>query len=158
AALDEHHRVVGNALVGLYLCGRTDVVWRLKDMSRRPEEIFRRAAAWAMGSTGDPRFLQRLDELRLDADRGVLGAALKAIQAIRRNRANLSEVRVEISRAEWNESRKLRVEMTVDDATQPDFSPLAFCVRADGRQSDHFLVTHSRDGHAGRYVATCEDI
>lgn len=61
---DPHQRVAANAAVGLYLAGRSESVTALWKMSKHDDPAFRTAAAWAMGRTGDARFLPLLAEMR----------------------------------------------------------------------------------------------
>lgn len=61
---DPHHRVVTTALVGLYQQGNVESVRRLAGLSGHPDAAFRAAAAWAMGRTGDPRYLPLLKSMR----------------------------------------------------------------------------------------------
>ncbi|GIU80227.1 MAG: hypothetical protein KatS3mg005_3465 [Bryobacteraceae bacterium] len=61
---DPHHRVAANAAVGLYLAGRPESVSALASMARHDDHARRAAAVWAMGRTGDARFLPLLAELR----------------------------------------------------------------------------------------------
>ncbi|MGC8760911.1 MAG: HEAT repeat domain-containing protein [Bryobacteraceae bacterium] len=64
ALQEPYPRTVANACVGLYLAGRTEALRELKALSHHPESRFRAAGAWAMGRTGDPRFLPVLAEMR----------------------------------------------------------------------------------------------
>lgn len=92
---DPHHRVVANALVGLYLQGDTSGISGLVEMAQHPESNFRAAAAWAMGRTGDTRFLPVLRQLRRgpDQDSIVVRNALHAIARI--NQATIAATRRE---------------------------------------------------------------
>ncbi|GIU74656.1 MAG: hypothetical protein KatS3mg004_1743 [Bryobacteraceae bacterium] len=64
ALQDQSPRIVANACVGLYLAGRTEALRELKALGEHPEPRFRAAGAWAMGRTGDRRFLPVLAEMR----------------------------------------------------------------------------------------------
>ncbi len=61
---DGHQRVEANAAVGLYLAGESEAVKALWKMARGGEAPRLAAAAWAMGRTGDGRFLPLLAEMR----------------------------------------------------------------------------------------------
>lgn len=61
---DRHQRVAANAAVGLYLAGRTESVAALWSMAHHADPARRSAAVWAMGRTGDWRFLDLLSSLR----------------------------------------------------------------------------------------------
>jgi hypothetical protein len=61
---DEHQRVAANAAVGLYLAGRPESVAALWNMAHDSNPARRAAGVWAIGRTGDARFLPLLGELR----------------------------------------------------------------------------------------------
>lgn len=61
---DTHQRVAANAAVGLYLAGRAESVLALWKMTRHAHPARRAAAVWAIGRTGDARFLPLLGEMR----------------------------------------------------------------------------------------------
>ncbi|MEJ5369641.1 MAG: HEAT repeat domain-containing protein [Bryobacteraceae bacterium] len=61
---DPNQRVAANAAVGLYLAGESEAVRALWSMAQEGEPGRRAAAAWAMGRTGDARFLPLLDRMR----------------------------------------------------------------------------------------------
>ncbi|MBL0157053.1 MAG: HEAT repeat domain-containing protein [Bryobacterales bacterium] len=92
---DRHHRVVANALVGLYLQGATSGVSGLVRLAQHHESPFRAAATWAMGRTGDTRFLPVLRQMRRgpDQDSMVVRNALHAIARI--NQATMAATRRE---------------------------------------------------------------
>jgi len=92
---DRHHRVVANALVGLYLQGATTGVSGLVRLAQHHESLFRAAATWAMGRTGDTRFLPVLRQMRRgpDQDSMVVRNALHAIARI--NQATIAATRRE---------------------------------------------------------------
>ena len=92
---DDHHRVVANSLVGLYLHGKTSGVSGLVDLSRHSDPLFRAAATWAMGRTGDTRFLPVLRQMRRGPaqDSIVVRNALPAIAQI--NQATVAATRRE---------------------------------------------------------------
>lgn len=81
---DRHHRVAGNALIGLHLAGETrTLIQHLVTMARNPEAPFRAAAAWVMGKTGDERFRTVLHGLMRDPDSRVRRGALIALRRIK---------------------------------------------------------------------------
>jgi hypothetical protein len=92
---DRHHRVVANALVGLYLQGVTSGVSGLVRLAQHHESLFRAAATWAMGRTGDTRFLPVLRQMRRGPDQNsmVVRNALHAIARI--NQATVAATRRE---------------------------------------------------------------
>lgn len=67
SALDDtNHRVVANALVGLYRAGETDAIHRMIALSLNKRHLFRAATAWAMGVVDDSRALPVLRHLTAD--------------------------------------------------------------------------------------------
>ncbi len=81
---DPHNRVVGNALVGLYLLKDPAAVTLLEQMSRHESPTFRATAAWAMGHLGDARFLPALAALRHDPEPIVHRNVLRALARIKK--------------------------------------------------------------------------
>ncbi len=88
ALKDVDHRVVGNAVVGLYRAGEIGaVVSHMSRMARRPEAPFRAAAAWAMGQTGEDHYTGVLGHMLHDSDPLVRRSALRALRKINLARA-----------------------------------------------------------------------
>jgi hypothetical protein len=84
ATKDTNHRVVANALLGLYRLGDPEAVTRLTMLAGDPKPERRGAAAWAMGRTADPRFAEILQKL-FRADQGSPRRnALRALVQLRR--------------------------------------------------------------------------
>ncbi len=54
ALLDEHHRVVINALVGLYYQGDTGALPKLLEYTNHSNEMYRLAVIWALGYLAQP--------------------------------------------------------------------------------------------------------
>jgi hypothetical protein len=80
---DPHHRVVGNAVVGLHRLGEhSEVIKHLAKMTRRPEASFRASAAWVMGQTGEERYISVLRHLVRDPDPSVRHGALRSLRRI----------------------------------------------------------------------------
>jgi len=80
---DSNHRVVGNALVGLHRLGETREVMRhVAKMVRRPEALFRAAAAWVIGQTGEARYADVLRHMARDPDPRVWRSALRSLRQI----------------------------------------------------------------------------
>jgi len=61
---DAHQRVAANAAVGLYLAGESEAVKALWRMATEGDAARKAAAVWAMGRTGDARFLPLLSRMR----------------------------------------------------------------------------------------------
>jgi hypothetical protein len=66
ALRDGNNRVVGNALLSLYRLGDCSVAPDLLEMAGHASAAFRATAAWAIGETGDPRFLAVLARMLND--------------------------------------------------------------------------------------------
>jgi len=81
---DPHNRVVGNALVGLYLLKDPAAFTLLEQMSQHPSPAFRATAAWAMGFLEDPKFLPALAVLRNDPEPIVHRNVVRALARIRK--------------------------------------------------------------------------
>ena len=84
AAKSANNRVAANALVGLYHHGDDSAICSLFQMAQRPDLSFRLSAVWAMGKTGDARFLPFLTELFKDSRGKLRLAATRALSQIRR--------------------------------------------------------------------------
>ena len=63
AGRSPHNRVAANALLGLYKHGSLDSIPLLLRMAADPDSTRKASALWAMGETGDPRFLPYLASL-----------------------------------------------------------------------------------------------
>ncbi len=63
AASDANNRVVGNALLGLYHLGEASVLTDVVKLTGHESALFQASAAWVMGETGDPRFMDALRRL-----------------------------------------------------------------------------------------------
>jgi HEAT repeat protein len=69
--------------VGLHRLGETrDVIKHLGEMTRHPEGLFRAAAAWVMGQTGEERYAGVLRHMVRDPDARVRRNALRALRRI----------------------------------------------------------------------------
>ncbi len=85
AALDSDHRVVANALIGMYPLNRDQAGKSMRDMAAHPRALFRAAGAFAMGQTLNPEFSPPLEAMVKDADAKVRSHALRALMRIRKN-------------------------------------------------------------------------
>lgn len=68
ALADSNHRVVVNALVGLYLMGDPTAFDHLSRLAEDPSPMVRRAVIWAFGHIKDRRAITHLEKLR-DTDK-----------------------------------------------------------------------------------------
>jgi hypothetical protein len=83
---DENNRVVGNALVGMWMLGERTVprfVQRLM-YDRRPE--FRQTGAWVIGMVRDPEMVPLLETALTDPHQGVRQTAMNAIAKFQKAR------------------------------------------------------------------------
>ena len=80
---DDHPRVAGNAVMGLYRAGaEAEARAALTTLGAHPDARFRRAAAWVAGEIGGSETL--LERLRGDSDPAVRVSALKSLVRMRR--------------------------------------------------------------------------
>jgi hypothetical protein len=80
---DANNRVAGNALLGLYRLGQTSAIAEIFAMAEHESPIFRATAAWVMGETGDPRFMESLAGLLTEPDATVRKRAFAALGQVR---------------------------------------------------------------------------
>jgi HEAT repeat protein len=66
ALADPNHRVVANALVGLYRLGETEALQKMIVHCSDGQHLFRAAMAWAMGVIDDTRAVPTLKNLSVD--------------------------------------------------------------------------------------------
>ncbi len=79
AVKDKHHRVVGNALVGLYKLGDKEVLNKMIELCAHEDHLFRAAMAWAMGFVKDTLAIPALRELTNDNSAVVRKRALHSL-------------------------------------------------------------------------------
>jgi HEAT repeat protein len=91
-AKDSNNRVAGNALLGLYSLGEEPAMEGLLRMSEHSFPRFRATAAWVMGQTQDPSFLEALHRLEKDRDAQVQRNASLALARIDRMAAPEAEI------------------------------------------------------------------
>ncbi|MCS7314565.1 MAG: HEAT repeat domain-containing protein [Bryobacterales bacterium] len=84
ALRDPHNRVVGNALVGLYMMGDPTAAELLIEMARHKSPSFRATAAWAMGYLEDSQFLPTLGHMMRDPEPLVRRNVLRALARIKK--------------------------------------------------------------------------
>ena len=80
---DPANRVVGNALVGLYLMKDPTCTQRIIAMSKHPDEKFRQTAVWVMRRTGDPAFIAVLSNIAREGGGTLRPKALRALASIK---------------------------------------------------------------------------
>jgi hypothetical protein len=119
AALDAHHRIAANGIVGLYLMGDECSIPFLFNLSTSEKPLSRAAAAWAMGYIEDPRFVERLSRLRQDTDPATRQGAFRSIARVQQK---LTQVRA---------AGALEVQLT-DCESQDDGHVVRFTVNKEG--------------------------
>lgn len=83
AAADGHHRVATTALRVLHHFGQQDAIEQILEFVRHPSELFRAAAAWALGEIGDRHYLEVLQGMA-KSDTGLARrAAIKSAVKLR---------------------------------------------------------------------------
>lgn len=83
ASENPDHRVAGNALIGMYLAGDPDSLTKIVDMAGHPSALFQATAIWAMGFTGDSRFLPFLANAMGKCGKPLRSRIFDSIQKIR---------------------------------------------------------------------------
>ncbi len=145
---DGHQRVEANAAVGLYLAGESEAVAALWSMAQSAEAGRRAAAAWAMGRTGDERFLPLLQAMRRGHPLPVLVArnVVKAQQRIQTVREwPRGEVTVEAKVLAG--PGPLRVEVRVrhaDGRAVEGLRPVDFCMEVNGAPAWEYRASRVR--------------
>ncbi|MBS1823810.1 MAG: HEAT repeat domain-containing protein [Acidobacteria bacterium] len=84
AANDHHHRVATTALLVLIKNGHAKASTQLSFLASSTSELTRAAAAWAMGMTGDPVWLEQLQRMARTDTGAARRMALKASVNLRR--------------------------------------------------------------------------
>lgn len=82
AVHDSHHRVVANALVGLFRLAEEDASQRLLSLCAHKHHLFRAAAAWAIGTVEDSRAIPVLQRLTLDHSYTVRQRATSSLRSL----------------------------------------------------------------------------
>ena len=150
AAQDSRNRVAGNGALGLYHAGDLSGATILFEFARRRQTAFRATAAWSMGHTGDPRFLDALGTLGADSDPIVQQAARKAQTVISTRLDGLKQkptIPVQIRTAKWHADEHSMQVMVHDGgpATQK-LGPLRFIIRAGATVVERFIFSELHHG------------
>ena len=82
ALMDAHNRVVGNALVGLFLLKDPSVPRRVREMLGHAKPRFRATAAWVIGKMAAAEFREDLKAAMLDREDYVRSAAARALELL----------------------------------------------------------------------------
>ena len=84
AALDPHHRVVMNVLVGLHFHGDETAWAKLLEYSQHPSEAFRLAVVWALGYVSEPNGLPVLKHMaQQDSSQNVRDKAARTLESLK---------------------------------------------------------------------------
>jgi HEAT repeat protein len=120
AALDSNNRVVGNALIALYRLGDAMAVGNLYDLVSRPDPAFRATGVWAMGETGDTRFLPVLARILTDPNETIKAATFRAIRKLRgRDNSTGVPLSVRVLADPILTDRELKIAFGVADGNKP---------------------------------------
>ncbi len=138
AAKSKHHRVAGNAVVGLYRIAEVRSVAMLLDMARHKDPAFRLSAIWAMGDTGDPRFVPVVTEMFRRSAGAERVATLRTLARIRnrnvaRNAKPPMEIRIACAETRADDSRRIVLTLNAaQDAEIPSLKPTDFAIWENG--------------------------
>jgi|SRR5579883_3552 len=91
AAKVQNNRVQANALIGLYRAGDLGVISNLLKMAEHPDPVFRLSAFWAIGETGDPRFIPFLNQQFKISEGKLRLAVTRALAQIRRRERSAAQ-------------------------------------------------------------------
>jgi len=109
AAKDGAPRVAGNAAAALYKAGQVDSLALLTELMDRPEPAWQATAAWAMGESGDARFVKHLERAAQSALAGPKENAQHALERIqKRNREKEAAGRLDVAAVETTGSDRNR--------------------------------------------------
>jgi hypothetical protein len=151
AARSPHNRVAMNGLVGLYRQGDVASIAQLLAAAQHDySEAFRTSARWAMGETGDPRFLPYLNSVfRTDSPRCRAGA-IRALARIRRSLGvyeQAGRLPVQVLSAVVEDTGTRRIELTLPPGGQAGAppTPMDFVITEDGRMVTRYSVNARSD-------------
>ncbi len=82
ALADTNHRVVGNALIGLYLLGAPEAFSKIAELCGSQQVAVRRAMAWCLGFLQDERGIPLLQTLTKDSSPVVRNRALRSLSLL----------------------------------------------------------------------------
>lgn len=147
AALSTNNRVAGNAVIGLYRIADLESINQILRMAKSADPAFRLTAIWAMGETGDPRFLPYLSrEFQTYADGKIRLAIVRALAHIRRNEKALrdaGEITITPLAASLSSGGSGRLEFALSSSCGAKFSNLQcldFVITAGGVQPASYTV------------------
>jgi hypothetical protein len=130
AGADWNNRVAGNALLGLYQIGDVASIPEILAMTTNKSVLFRCTAAWIMGETASPRFLESLAAMLRDPGPAVRKRAFSALRKIK-------DAAQTVPPAQWNVAARI----SASDA-QKGTRRLTISVASEGKQQPALLGTH----------------
>jgi hypothetical protein len=148
---DPYLRVSSNALVGLYKLGDLSCIPRLRQQASHPSSPQRASAAWAMGETGDPRFLPTLREMNPDPVDKVARNITRAIERIdlaqgqRQGRLTVHLLHREV---QSDGSVRLEIAIAPQEGDLIDLQPTEFILWEGPRAVEADSITHRARSHA----------
>jgi hypothetical protein len=157
AALQEHHRISANGMIGLYLMGDETSLPFLFHLSESEKPLGRAAAVWAMGHLEDPRFLPRLSKMMSDPDETIRKGAFKSVGRVRQKMIKMRDagaLRVQLSDVECRGgSHRVRFLVLKDDQLVKGLDARQFVVWNGPAVVEEFSAS-LREGAAPYYEIT----
>lgn len=141
---DAHQRVAANAAVGLYLAGESEAVKALWRMATEGDAARKAAAVWAMGRTGDARFLPVLARMRQMQPAPVL--VMRNLAAAKERILHVEEaprepLSVEAAAVAGRGDLQVDVRVSREDGTPvQELRPVDFCVEVNGEVAWDYRV------------------
>jgi hypothetical protein len=152
AARSANNRVAGNAVIGLYRIADLESINEILRMAHSADPAFRLTAIWAMGETGDPRFLPYLSrEFQTSTDGKMRLAIVRALARIRRREKELrdaGEITITPFAASLASGGRGRLEFALASncgAKLSNLQCLDFVITAGGIQPANYTVRHAPD-------------
>ncbi len=163
ASADNHGRVAANALLGLYSSGDCWMIPELIKMTRSEEPMFRASAAWAMGETGDIRFVENLRHMVCDPNSVVRKRVLSALGRLKKAAAQARQGE------EWRVGARLMPPIAGarqiwldaaggDGAAPPHLLPTRFLVTENGQAVNAYHVEErpTKEAIAVSFLVPCD--
>jgi hypothetical protein len=151
---DPHHRVAANAALALHKIGDVSAAATMYSMLRHEDEMFRRAALWAIGQARDPRFLEMVEKVAAKAGGDELSLAERVKQELRTSRGSsefTATLSLEVATDKISESGERRVRLCcVADSVggwlgQADLNALNFVITEGERQIEEYHLQWVQD-------------
>ena len=144
---DPNNRVAGNAILGLYRLGDVAMISEILRLSKHESALFRSTAAWVVGGTQDPRFMEVLLEMLRDSNATVRKRAFWALAQLRTSAAKVAQ------REPMRLAARLQPPVVGGDGSR-NTRRLALAVTGqDGWRAPSFLPTHLMLSEDGKMVS-----